>query len=158
MWVIKRVLNFKFPVFFSYHQISTSTLSPGLNTTTSTSEYSVTAVDCSSNWFPISPYKTEWMFSCKPGITISLLGRAINSAALFKNPAYTAPYRRFAMAFICVIHFVDVMTKRFNPASFLTASHCTRLKSGLCNSSQTPKNSKEIHFQNPVYKFRYLFL
>lgn len=35
------------------------------------------------------------------------------------------------IAFICVIHFVDVITKRFNPASFLTASNCTQLKSGL---------------------------
>ncbi len=27
------------------------------------------------------------------------------------------------------------------PVSFLTASNCTRLKSGVCNSSQTPKES-----------------
>ena len=47
------------------------------------------------------------------------------------NEVYLPAFDTIPIALVCSIHLIGIITNLFNPASLLTASNCTRLKSGL---------------------------
>ena len=64
----------------------------------------------------------------------------INEVKELMNEVYLPAFDTIPIALVCSIHLIGIITNLFNPASLLTASNCTRLKSRLCSSSQTVKN------------------
>lgn len=82
-----------------------------------------------------SGYEPSWRYAHAASIWIKGMedeGVIPKSQELLKSSnVYLPAFDTIPIALVCSIHLVGVITNLFNPASLLTASNCTRLKSGL---------------------------